>query len=491
MLQNRFKSVIEPIIILLILMTFMGCRTIPVLEREPIRLRINDQAVDTISQIVKEKPAIQEEIAKSAGYFTGRVKSVKAPVIGGGVGSGILYDKIQNTRTYMDILRMDIGLGLSAGAYRVLILLPDQDALNAFKKGTTRTGITAETAVGETLATTISEFQKNVPVYILGESGVAATAGARVVRLSVNEDLTDTGVSNISLPNTNFKRIDSQGEDAPKVWTHKMPFLAQKVIDKGYDLPLPYGIGLTFAYVSQDMFLDALEVGFNGGAKEPFEFVGFNNASSKNSTLQLKVDSWIFPFMNVYATLGRIDGSATMDVLLDGNGMLSHMDISCSGFPPNPLCPLLKDKTFTLPIDTDFSGTNFGVGTVLAGGWNNWFVTIPLNFSFADMDSTDTEGIAYTITPRVGRTLNLEKWGNLSLFTGGNYLITDLTISGTYSVPGYNFDIDYTIDQENADPWNIVLGGNWDINKRWSVSAEYNGLIGSRDAFIMSLTTRF
>lgn len=43
-----------------------------------------------------------------------------------------------------------------------------------------------------------------------------------------------------------------------------LPFLAQKVIDQGYDLPLPYGIGLTFVNIDQEMLLTDLEVGING-----------------------------------------------------------------------------------------------------------------------------------------------------------------------------------------------------------------------------------
>ena len=47
---------------------------------------------------------------------------------------------------------------------------------------------------------------------------------------------------------------------------------------------------------------------------------------------------------------------------------------------------------------------------------------------------------------------------------------------------------DYIIDQEDKDKWNALLGLNWDINKRLSWSAEYNGFTGSRDASISSLS---
>ena len=179
-----------------------------------------------------------------------------------------------------------------------------------------------------------------------------------------------------------------------------------------------------------------------------------------------------------------------MDVLLDGNGMLEHIDESCTGLPPNPLCPLLQDKNFVLPIKASFEGTTYGIGATLAAGWKGWFVTIPFNATYADMQDSDTDGFSYTATPRFGKTLNLGRNGNLSLFAGGNSLNSDLTVDGTFEIPDVVV-FDYIIDQENKGKWNAVLGFNWDINKRWSLTMEYDGFIGSRDLYLMSLTRRF
>jgi len=81
--------------------------------------------------------------------------------------------------------------------------------------------------------------------------------------------------------------------------------------------------------------------------------------------------------------------------------------------------------------------------------------------------------------------------GGLSLFGGGNYLDAELTVAGTVSTPDDLVVVDYTIEQENEDKWNLLVGGNWDINRRWSVSAEYNGFIGSREAVIVNIASRF
>jgi hypothetical protein len=68
---------------------------------------------------------------------------------------------------------------------------------------------------------------------------------------------------------------------------------------------------------------------------------------------------------------------------------------------------------------------------------------------------------------------------------------TDLTITGTVSALDGALTIDYKVDRINRDRWNALLGFNWDINKKLAWSAEYNGFMGSRDAFITSINWRF
>jgi len=481
-------------VIILAVSLLGACATIPVEERAGLREEINQSTDKVIETFIVRNPVLKESLDTSVGYFVGQVSSAKVPVVGGGTGFGLLYDSETKTRTYMNIRRFDIGVGIGAGKFRVLVVFQEREMFEQFRTGTWKSGIGVETAAGEKGTTTVSEVGKGTAFYLLPENGAVVTAAARLVRLSVNEDLTDTGVSEVSIPNKGLTMVDRQGEDAPRTWEHKLPFLAQKVIDKGYDLPLPYGIGLTYAKVDQDQLIDNLRVGINGRAQEPFEFVTFTNISSKNDTLQLKLDAWLFPFMNVFALFGKIDGSAPVDIDLDGNGMLDHLDITCGGIPPNPnpLCPLLQDKTFTLPtINTDFSGETYGIGTVLAGGWNNWFVTVPFIFTYADLEGKNSDGIAITITPRFGRMFNMGSKGNLALFGGGNYLETEFTVEGQVSTPDGLIVIDYTVDQSNKDRWNLLLGYNWDFNKRWSWMLEYNGFIGSREAFITSINRRF
>jgi hypothetical protein len=308
-------------VIILALSLLGACATIPVEKRAGLRKEINQGADKVIETFIARNPVLKESLDTSVGYFVGQVSAAKVPVVGVGTGFGLLYDSETKTRTYMNIRRFDIGVGIGASRFRVLVVFQEREMLEQFRTGTWKSGIGVETAAGEKGTTTVSEVGKGTAFYLLPETGAVVTAAARLVRLSVNEDLTDTGVSEVSIPNKGLTVVDRQGEDAPRTWEHKLPFLAQKVIDKGYDLPLPYGIGLTYAKVDQDQLIDNLRV-------------GINNISSKNDTLQLKLDAWLFPFMNVFALFGKIDGSAPVDIDLDGNGMLDHLDM---GFLPIPI----------------------------------------------------------------------------------------------------------------------------------------------------------
>ena len=128
--------------------------------------------------------------------------------------------------------------------------------MEKFRDGTWHSTVGTESAVGSQSISRVASSGDGYSAHFASDTGVAIAATARLIKTSINEDLTDTGVSEVSFPNTGFDSVGEQGEDAPRVWDRKLPFLAQKVIDQGYDLPLPYGIGLTYANVDQLQLLD-------------------------------------------------------------------------------------------------------------------------------------------------------------------------------------------------------------------------------------------
>jgi len=485
------------VLLLPLLIIGHGCTAIPVDERAAVRTEVDQVASETIAQLLAIDPSLKTDIDASAGYFAGRVGTTKLPLLGGGYGLGLALDKSDASRTYLNITRFDLGAGLGAGSYRVLVIFETREALENFVKNGWQPGVGAESRMGQRGKSTVVGLGADFTAYAMADSGTALTATARLIRLSVNTDLTDTGVSDVSVPMTGFASSDEQTGDAPRNWGRRLPFLAQKVIDEGYDLPLPYGAGLTYADVEQDQLFSSLEVGINGRDLRPVDFVDFENSRSFSQSTSLKFDAWLFPFMNVYAMIGKVDGNALVDVIVDGNSFLDALEVDCSRPPPSPLCPLcplcplLQDKFYTLPIDASFEGNTYGLGMTLAGGWRGWFVTVPVNWTYADMTGSKTDGVSFTATPRAGYLINMGRAGNIAAFVGGNYLNSDLTVDGLATAPGVDLTFDYIIDQKNKDEWNALVGFNWDINRNLSWSLEYNGFVGSRTAWISSMVWRF
>jgi hypothetical protein len=366
-----------------------------------VRAEIDQKAVEIVEAMKARHPQLRADLETAVGFFAARISSTQVVFVGGGIGLGVLVDSADETQTYMNVRRIDVGVGLGGGRYSLLLVFHDRDTFEQYRAGRWQSIAGIDTVAGARGGMAAATSTRNAfSAYVTSESGAEISATLRLARLTVNHDLTDTGLSDTSIaPMRDVNWTGMQEENAPRQWEHKLPFLAQKVIDMGYHLPLPYGVGVTYANVDQEQLLTSLNVGINGGEIVPFEFVSFENAFSKSDTVSVRLETWLFPFMNVYAMAGRVDGKAPLDVILDGDGMLDHLGTDCSRPPRPPTCGLLEDKTFLLPIEANFEGNTYGIGMVLAYGWRSYFTTIPFNWTYADMDNSKTDGINFTVTP--------------------------------------------------------------------------------------------
>lgn len=468
-----------------------ACTSIPVQEREARRAEIDRDAEETIALLIERDVDFASALEQSAGYFTSRISSATVAVIGGAKGIGVLVDNSTGERTYMNVNRLELGAGLGKREYRVLVLAKDADGMAKMRNESYLSALASEATVGKKGGTNVSG-SRGLRAFVISESGASVAATARVTKISVNTELTDTGVSEVTIPNTGF-RIEEGSEPAERrIWDYKLPFMAQKVIDMGYDLPLPYGVKLLYSNIEQDQILEGLQVGFSGGEKEPFEWVDFENSVSTSDTWQAIGDVWVLPFLNLFGFIGNLDGDVVLDVFLEGNGLLEQKGVDCTR-PGNLLiCRALQDQIIKLPIESVFSGRNYGVGFNLAGGWKGFFFTLPVSWSWVDMDTTEVSGGAVlAASPRVGRLVKLGGAGNLGLYVGASYLKSDLTADGSLAIPDTDTTIDYTVDQSNLDEWTGIVGANWDITRRLSLMVEYNGFFGSRESIFASLGWRF
>jgi len=283
------------------------------------------------------------------------------------------------------------------------------------------------------------------------------------------------------------QNIDETGERV--IWKQKLPFFAQQVVDLGFELPNPYGVAIIPARIQQDLILQNLAIGVNGPADTEIDFVDFSTPSVENSVLQLKLDAWVLPFLNVFATVGGFTGDANIPLKFEGSDLFPGV---CDVTPNAPLCV----RTYSAIAKPKYEGTNIALGMNVAMGWDRFFVTLPITYAWTDVDIINETVTALNITPRIGMTGDMGDRGTVAVFLGATYLRAEVDITGEIDLEtpdGPDGDITtlaFRISQRNKDRWNALLGFNWEMNKTWSVMAEA-GFGGSRENFIAGITYRF
>ena len=476
------SSVSLSVIILLFALT-SGCSSLTKQQRLDTQNKIAIKNQQLLAMFIEKQPSISNDLENAVGYMVCETNRMMLIALGGQNGLCLLTDNLKAEQTVLDLSSVNLGVGLGASHNQHLITFQDTDVMNKIKAGHFSIKLNNVTTTAQETPTTSVNYTQKINLYSLNQEGAIATLAMDALIITPNNSLNDP---EFALSNMPTKTALPQTTE----WPYALPFLADQVIAKGYQLPKPYGVGFTYVSVKQQMSLTQLQVGFNGKGTQPYDFVSFDTPITSLTTLQLKADMWVLPFMNVFATLGKIEGDLHADVLIDGDTMLAQLGEDCQSFIKPLSCRLLEGKLFTLPIRANVNPTTYGVGTIIAGAWHDWFVTLPLNVTWSQSNRNVLDGRAITITPRGGRIIHLPRLGRLSLFLGGNYLDSHNTVTGSLTSEG-GFSLDYQVKQANVERWNLVTGFNWDISSNLSLNVEYNGFIGNRDALIAGLTIRY
>jgi hypothetical protein len=292
------------------------------------------------------------------------------------------------------------------------------------------------------------------------------------------------------------------GSNITGKWNHKLPFMAQQAIDRGFKLPNPYGFSGIYSRTKQNISLSNLRISFGSdpnAPKTPVPFVTFQQAKTDARAWEAKPDAWILPFLNAYLISGRVDGEALIPIIVPGEGalkaLLPTLGALCdkpAGFPGRPDgC----DKVFVILDHSHYTGTNYGLGVTFAAGWKNFFAAIPISYVWSDLSNTSTRVTALNASGRVGYSIQPKRTGMLSFYTGASYLNTKQDVEGIFlfetGVPEIGeIEVNYKITEQGTKPWNYLVGFNWTLTPNWWVQAEV-GFGGDRKDYITSLSYRW
>ncbi len=192
--------------------------------------------------------------------------------------------------------------------------------------------------------------------------------------------------------------------------------------------------------------------------------------NSEIENVDLKVDVWLLPFLNIFGIYGRIDGQTTVD-------------LSKTGVPLPPNFQRLA---------IDYDGDVYGGGVVLAVGGDRWFASITGTFSDTSLSGAFQSTVeATTIQPRLG----LRAGENIEVWIGGYFIDAEESHSGTINLdlgifgPGAPIPIDFAVDLSQQEDFNFSLGLHTMFSDSWEATVEVGG--GDRDTVLANLTYRF
>ncbi|MCG3205511.1 MAG: hypothetical protein KCHDKBKB_02233 [Elusimicrobia bacterium] len=174
-----------------LLLVLVGCATIPGKTRQA-QLDTMDNLIErTLADLVEQHPEAKDQIGESVGYVVMSNEITKVPVFGAGGGYGVAVNNKTGEKTYLRMVRFDIGAGWGARSVRPVLIFNDVNEFKRFIDGVLRATIGTEAAAklgdkgaaASAAASGASEDTHGYKSYLITDGGVSATASFAVTRV--------------------------------------------------------------------------------------------------------------------------------------------------------------------------------------------------------------------------------------------------------------------------------------------------------------------
>jgi len=115
--------------------------------------------------------------------------------------------------------------------------------------------------------------------------------------------------------NPDLNLTQAERDSILKNYDSFFPIWGKKVIEKGFDLPFPYGANIIYFYMNQGINLDNFGLSFGDNPINPIDWIKFKDTKTVVNTVNARFDFWLFPFLNLYEWG---DGYGLIEILLLG-----------------------------------------------------------------------------------------------------------------------------------------------------------------------------
>ena len=280
------------------------------------------------------------------------------------------------------------------------------------------------------------------------------------------------------------------------------PIWGKKAVERGFNLPLPVGLNINTVYVNQGIELGQLNLSTNDNPLAPVSWIVLGEAVSNVATVNFRGDLWVLPFLNVYGMYGK--GWAQIDV------------------------PITDPVDFTSNVEQQ--GLYWGVGLTGTMGIKGNFLVVDVNWSWTDLEKLDEPVQVRILSLRYGRVFKInarQRWNiwvgamnqRFATETNGSIALNeaippavvdsirnelsdyqneqwyqdlgpigqaaaDSIVSEILDGDLANTTINYGLTKTAADPWNMLVGGTYELSRHWHLRSEF-GFLGRFQALFV------
>lgn len=182
-LKTRLASCIRLGIVAFALLPLLACAGLSPEERDARRAELDAMGEKTVATLLETQQQLREVFDNSLGYVVLDMKVTKIPVFGAGSGFGVVVDKRTNSRSYLQVSRFEVGGGIGAQRFKVVIVFQDGTLLDRAASGAWHYKSGVEVAVGTAGGKgRATKPDKGYQAFKLVESGAVAAVTVRVAR---------------------------------------------------------------------------------------------------------------------------------------------------------------------------------------------------------------------------------------------------------------------------------------------------------------------
>ena len=272
----------------------------------------------------------------------------------------------------------------------------------------------------------------------------------------------------------------AQDAAAPQPHWSGLPIWGVEAEAKGYQIPYPFGIGITAYSARQPVNIQDLQLARNGPPVSVKNFLVINTVDTSQQNLSAKFDVLVFPFLDVYVLGGYTTGTT--------KGLIQ--------IPDDPILGIIQPQV--VQLNAKFSGPTYGAGFTLQGGgkvsdWHDLTAIGVIDWNRTQTKLTfenetviaDTKPVASVFSARVGLHGTVGNSNGAAVWIGAMYQNIQQEVAGHVD----NTDLQFIVIQSPQKPWNTLLGGLFEFGKDGYVLLE--GGVGARKSILAAAVYRF